>query len=176
MKWQQLIMDIYLRISQELELVLDGLTVDDLNQRPKSDCNSIGWLAWHMTRSQDRCTADLSGNEQLWIKDKWYIKFSRVQDPDDSGYHHSLEDITAFKSPDGETLLKYHHAVLEESTQYINKKLSESELDREIKSQTSGRVSLARVRILGVINDSLQHAGQAAYLRGLIKGKGWTER
>jgi len=45
MEWQQLIMDLFLRISQELARVLDGLTVYDLNQRPSSDCNSIGWLA-----------------------------------------------------------------------------------------------------------------------------------
>ena len=38
----QLIMDIFLRISRELERVLDGFVVDDLNQRPTADCNSIG--------------------------------------------------------------------------------------------------------------------------------------
>ena len=72
MKWQDFIMDIYLRISRELEFVLDGLTIDDLNQRPSHDCSSIGWLAWHLTRGQDKCTSDLLGKEQLWITDKWY--------------------------------------------------------------------------------------------------------
>jgi hypothetical protein len=29
------------------------------------------------------------------------------------------------------------------------------------------------VRLVSVLSDNLQHAGQAAYLRGLIQGKGW---
>ena len=72
MKWQQLITDIYERISQELEHALDGLTVDDLNQQPCPDCNSIGWLTWHLTRCQDRVAAELLGEAQLWIKDSYY--------------------------------------------------------------------------------------------------------
>ena len=65
MEWQQLIGDIYIRISQELERALDGLTVDDLNQQPRPDCTSIGWLAWHLTRSQDRAIEDLMEKEQI---------------------------------------------------------------------------------------------------------------
>jgi len=65
MAWQQLIMDIFTRISEELERVLDGLTVDDLNQQPRPDCNSIGWLAWHLTRSQDRNMSEIAGEEQV---------------------------------------------------------------------------------------------------------------
>jgi len=65
MEWQQLIADVFVRISQGLERVLDGLTVDDLNQRPSADCNSIGWLAWHLTRSQDRNIGEIMGEEQL---------------------------------------------------------------------------------------------------------------
>jgi len=65
MEWQQLIADVFVRISQGLERVLDGLTVDDLNQRPSADCNSIGWLAWHLTRSQDRNIGEFMGEEQL---------------------------------------------------------------------------------------------------------------
>ena len=72
MEWQQLIMDLFLRISQELELVLEGLTVGALNQRPSSDCNSIGWLAWHLTCSHDRNITELAGEEQLWIKGGWH--------------------------------------------------------------------------------------------------------
>jgi len=92
MEWRQLIIDIYERISQVLERALEGLTQDDLNQRPNPDSNSMGWLAWHLTRVQDRAIADLTGEEQLWVKEEWHSRFDRPADPQDVGIGHSLED------------------------------------------------------------------------------------
>ena len=66
MKWQQLVLGEFDRIEQELGLVLDGLSVDDLNRQPAPDCSSIGWLAWHLTRSHDRNMSELIGEEQSW--------------------------------------------------------------------------------------------------------------
>jgi len=176
MEWQQLIIDIFERISQDLEQVLDGLTVDDLNQRPRPDCNSIGWLAWHLTRSHDRNISELAEEEQLWIKDKWHAKFDRAPDPAEMGFGYSSEDALAFRSPDGKTLLEYHHAVLELARRYIGGTLSETELKRESASPTFGNIATVRRRLVGVVNDGLQHVGQAAYVRGLLKGKGWLGR
>ena len=132
MEWQQLITDIFARISQELERVLDGLTVDGLNQRPRPDCNSIGWLAWHLTRSHDRNISELAAEEQLWIKDKWHARFNRLPDPTETGVNHSSDDVAAFRSPDSATLLEYHHAVLELAQRYISGRLSETDLEREV--------------------------------------------
>ncbi len=176
MEWQQLIIDIFMRISQDLEQVLDGLTVDDLNQRPRPDCNSIGWLAWHLTRSHDRNISELMEQEQLWIRDKWHAKFNRAPDPAETGFGYSSEDVSTFRSQDGKTLLEYHHAVLELAKRYISGTLSETELKRESASPTFGNVATVRRRLVGVVNDGLQHVGQAAYVRGLLKGKGWLGR
>ncbi|UCH43630.1 MAG: DinB family protein [Dehalococcoidales bacterium] len=176
MEWQQLITDVFTRISDELGIVLDGLTVDDLNQQPRPDCNSIGWLAWHLTRSQDRNMSEIAGEEQLWIRGKWHARFDRAPDPAETGYGHTTEDAAAFNSPDGTTILEYHHAVLEETKRYISNKLSEDDLERESYSPTFDNTNLVGRRLLGVINDSLQHVGQAAYVRGLLRGKGWSSR
>lgn len=176
MEWQQLITDIYGRISQELERALDGLTVDDLNQQPRPDCNSIGWLAWHLTRSQDRAVGDIMGEEQLWVRDNWHTKFNRPPDPADTGFSHSSQDVAAFRSPDSKTLLEYHRAVLEQTRRYISSKLSETDLERKLKNPTYPNIATVRPRLVGVINDNLQHVGQVAYARGLLKGKGWLNR
>ena len=171
MEWQQLIIDTYERISQVLEKALGGLTVDDLNQQPHPDCNSMGWLSWHLTRGQDRAIADLMGEEQLWVKDKWHARFNRPPDPSDTGFGHSLEDLATFKSPDVQTLLAYHHAVLERTKRYISN-LSETDLDRELDHP---RFPTVGVRLVAVISDNFQHAGQVAYVHGLLKGKGWLD-
>jgi len=171
MEWQQLFINTYERISQVLEKALDGPTVDDLNQQPHPDCNSMGWLTWHLTRGQDRAIADLMGEEQLWVKDKWHARFNRHPEPADTGFGHNLEDLAAFKSPDVQTLLAYHHAVLERTKRYISN-LSETDLDRELNHP---RFPTVGVRLAAVISDNFQHAGQVAYLHGLLKGKGWLD-
>jgi len=175
MKWQQLIRDIYTEISLELERALDGLTVDDLNKQPNSDCNSIGWTAWHLTRCQDGDNVGLTGEEQIWIKDKWYSRFGRALDPLDTGYSHSSEDVAAFKSPDSKTLVEYHRAVLEKTLHYISNKLTEADLEREFENQVFTGTTKVRRLLVAIISDNLQHVGQIAYVRGLLKGKGWSD-
>ncbi len=131
MDWQELIIDGYGRIFQVLKKALTGLTQDDLNEQPHPDCNSMGWLAWHLTRVQDDHIAGLMGEEQLWIKDGWCAMFKRAPNPKDIGFGHSSEEVAAFKSPDAETLLEYHDAVLERSKRYITG-LSVADLNREL--------------------------------------------
>ena len=75
MEWHDLMEDAYWRIIEIMERVLDGLSEEDLNWQPRPDSNSIGWLAWHLTRVQDDHIASLMGEEQLWIKDGWHAKF-----------------------------------------------------------------------------------------------------
>lgn len=75
MDWRGLLTDGYSRISQVLERSLKGLTRDDLKWQPGLDSNSIGWLAWHLTRLQDDYISSLMREEQLWIKDGWLYVF-----------------------------------------------------------------------------------------------------
>ena len=175
-KWQQLTIDIFERILHELEAALDELTIDDLNQQPRPDCNSIGWLTWHLTRVQDWAAAELLGEEQLWIKDNYYAKFNRTPDPEDAGIGDTLEDVVAFRSPDALTLLEYHRAVLRQSKRYITSKLSETELNREFDNPKYPTITNVRTSLMRLINDNMQHLGQVNYVRGMLKGWGWLGR
>jgi hypothetical protein len=176
MQWQQLIAEIFERISQELVNALDGLTIDDLNRQPCPGCNSIGWLTWHLTRAQDTAIADLLGEEQLWTEDNWYARFDRTSNPKDTGLYHSLEDMAAFDSPDASTLLEYHCAVLEQTKRYITGKLSGTEMDREFEHPRDSTINYVHTWLMRVINDNMQHLGQINYIRGMLKGWGWLGR
>lgn len=171
MEWQQLLIDIFERVFQGLEKALSNLSQNDLNEQPNPDCNSIGWLAWHLTRAQDRAIEDVTGEEQVWMKDSWYTRFNRAPDPTDTGFGHKSDDVAAFTSPDVVTLLAYHRAVLERSKEYLVS-LSATELERKLDHPVFPTVS---ARLVAVLNDNLQHVGQIAYLRGLLKGKGWLD-
>ncbi|MFC2020476.1 DinB family protein [Chloroflexota bacterium] len=167
MECAEFITGIFMRISRVLETALDGLTEDEINRQPAPSCNSISWMVWHLTRVQDMHIARLSGNEQVWIAEKWYEKFGRVADPGDNGLRHKPEDLAIFNAPDAKTLLDYHYAALEKTKQYTNK-LSAEELDRAIDDERAPTVAL---RLTAFISDNIQHAGQVAYLRGWIKSQ-----
>jgi hypothetical protein len=169
MNWHTLIVNIFDNLSMVLGRTLDGLTQEELDQQPAHDSNSIGWLVWHILRGQDLGIAGLMSDEQLWIREGWHAKFNRPPEPMDFGLGHTPEDLAAFKSPDIKVLLDYQQVVLEQTKRYLNN-LSESELDRKLDHPVFPTVG---ARIIAIISDNLQHAGQAGYVRGLIQGKGW---
>lgn len=174
MKWHDVVTAGYESVLQTLERALDGLTEDDLNWQPSPDCNSIGWLTWHLTRAQDGLISLLMGEEQLWIRDGWHAKFGRPSDAQDSGSGHTPQDVAAFKSPDTKTLLDYHQAVLERSRRYFPT-LSEADLDRVVNVPWFQPPPTVGVFLNIILSDCLQHAGQVAYLRGLRQGMGWQK-
>ena len=167
MEWRELIMDGYGRVLQILEKALDGLTQDDLNQRPHPDCNSMGWLTWHLTRVQDDHIADLMGEEQLWLGDGWHARFNRPPEPKDIGFGHGSEDVAVFRSPDVGTLLEYHRAVLERSKRYIVT-FSTSDLDRELNEPLHQPLPTVAFRPVSFSSAGLRHACQGAYWLGSL--------
>ncbi|MFC2072494.1 DUF664 domain-containing protein [Chloroflexota bacterium] len=175
MNFHELLTDGYTRISQVLERTLKGLSVDDLKWQPSPDANSIGWLAWHLTRVQDDHISSLMEEEQLWTKDGWHNEFHRPADPKDRGFGHTPEQVAAFESPDAETLFSYHQAVSERSKCFFLT-LSETDLGKELNEPQYQPLPTVGVRLISVLADNLQHAGQAAYVRGLLQGTGWQRR
>jgi hypothetical protein len=172
LKYDQFVLDVFLRLRNELELVLEGLTVEELNHQPEPRSNSIGWLIWHSIRSQDRMNADLFAEEQLWISEKWHAKFNRQADPKDTGVGHSIVQVADFRAPDVQTYLQYYQAVFARTREYILTRLSSTDLEREVVSLTLGITTTVELRLIGTINN-FQHIGQAGYIKGMLKGKGW---
>ncbi len=174
MSWQNLMLDVFGRIQEALEHALDGLPPDLLDKLPKADCNSIGWLAWHLIRVHDAQVADLMGEEQLWTNDGWCHKFNRPADPKDSGFGHGPDDVAAFRSPEIKVILDYNRAVVTRTQEYL-KSLDHKELDRKLDEPWWTPVPTVGVRLVSILADCLEHAGQAAYVRGLLQGKGWQK-
>ncbi|MFC1995768.1 DinB family protein [Chloroflexota bacterium] len=172
MGWKDLLMDSYGAAFKAVEKALDGLTQEDLNWQPHPDCNTIGWITWHLTRSLDYIISSIMEEEQLWTKDGWYAKFNRSPDPNDHGYDNSPEQVAEFKCPDVETLLNYHQAVQKRSIHCLTT-VSSSDISREIDDPWSQLFPTVRSRLVIALDEILQHAGQVCYIRGLLQGKGW---
>ena len=172
MEWHELVLNGYESVLRALNYTLEGLDEEDLNWQPKPDSNSIGWLAWHLTRWHDVMISSFMEEEQVWIKDKWYEKFGREADENDHGLGHKPEDLANFRSPDAKTLIAYQTAVLEQSKRFLPT-LSLADLDKQMENMPFKPPPTRGMMLMGILSDSLQHAGQASYVRGLREGMGW---
>ena len=103
------------RVQAILHRVMDGLTLEQLLYQPKEGCNSIAWLAWHLTRVQDHHLSDLAEIPQAWVSEGWHVVFDMTPDPTNTGSGHTPEQVAAFRPPDGAALLGYHDAVYKRS-------------------------------------------------------------
>jgi uncharacterized damage-inducible protein DinB len=170
MESKDLLLDSFQRVQQQLHAVLDGLTPAQLAYRPHEDANSIAWLAWHLTRVHDDHMSEIAAEPQAWVSEGWAEKFGMDANPRNQGTGDTAEQVAAIPA-DAELLLAYHDAVQERTTKYLSS-LTALELDRIIDRNWDPPVTVG-VRTVSVINDSTEHVGQAAYVRGLIEKRRW---
>lgn len=170
MEWRELIVDGYERLPDLMKDVLAGLSMGDLDWQPHRDCNSLGWTAWHLTRGQDSQVADLMGDPQLWIRDGWHERFKRAADPEDTGYGHTAQQVRAFASPSARVQLDYLRAVTARTLEYLAS-LAPRDLAQELDEPWSQPRPTVAVRIVSILADCHQHAGEASYIRGLLKAR-----
>jgi uncharacterized damage-inducible protein DinB len=164
-----LLSDAFGRIREIVEEVLDGASTDELTFRPDGKSNSIAWLVWHLTRVQDDHVAEVAGKEQAWTSSGWAERFALRLDVADTGYGHDPDQV-AMVSADAEKLLGYHDAACANTLEFV-RHLTDADLDRVVDKRWDPPVTLG-VRLVSVISDDLQHAGQASYLRGLLQRRG----
>lgn len=153
------------RVREAVHGAAGGLAADDLNARPGEDANSISWLIWHLTRVQDDHIADAAGTGQIWLTKGWADRFGLPFDGTATGYGHSSEEVAAVQVDSADLLLGYYDAVHDQTLGFV-RGLDGRALDRIVDEAWSPPVTLG-VRLISVIAEGLQHAGQAAYVRGL---------
>ncbi|QKG18397.1 mycothiol transferase [Actinomadura verrucosospora] len=163
----ELLTDAFDRIQETVREAVDGLTPDQLALRPDAEANSIAWLVWHLTRVQDDHVADAAGTGQVWTSGGWADRFALPLDPSETGYGHDPKQVAAVRVGSADLLTGYHDAVHDRTVEYVGG-LTGKDLERVVDTAWDPPVTLA-VRLVSVISDDLQHAGQASYVRGLIE-------
>ncbi len=171
METRDILVDAYGRIREIVHRVTEGLDTEELAFRPDPDANSIGWLLWHLTRVQDDHISEIAGREQAWIT--CAQRFAMEPDPENTGYGHTTQDVAAV-NPTAEDLRAYHDAVYDRTLSYLET-IDADELERIIDHGWDPPVSVG-VRLVSVIGDDLQHAGQAAYVLGLYERLAGSDR
>ena len=166
MDTSSLLLELYGRIVPLARKSLEGVDSDRLIMPASPGTNTIAWLIWHLTRIQDHHIAELLGEEQLWITEDWAPQFGLSPDPSNTGYGHSAEEVQSVRPIRPEVLLDYLEAV-DRRTRSMLEKLAAGDLDRVVDHRWNPPVTMG-VRLISIADDSLQHAGQAAFLRGIL--------
>jgi hypothetical protein len=167
MRSADLLTDGFGRIKEVVHEVVEGLTPEQLAFRLDADANSIAWLVWHLTRVEDDHVSAVADTEQAWKAKGWLERFGLPFRPGDHGYGQTSEDVAAVRVSSGDLLVGYHDDVHDETIRYVSG-LKDSDLDRIVDRRWDPPVTLG-VRLVSVIADGLQHAGQAAFARGIIE-------
>jgi hypothetical protein len=154
------------RVREVVHSVVEGLTPKQLEFRVDYDANSIAWLVWHLTRIQDDHVADVAGTEQVWTSQGWMERFGLPFDPGATGFGHSSDDVAAVRVDSGDLLVGYYDAVHEQTIRFVQR-ITDADLDRVVDESWDPPVTLG-VRLVSVIEDDLQHGGQAAFVRGIV--------
>lgn len=161
----QLLTDAFDRVLGAATAACEGLTEEQLAHRVAPGANPIGWLVWHLARVQDDHVADVAGAEQVWTAQQFVSRFGLPFEPEATGFGMTGDEVGQVRVS-ADLLADYLRAVHQVTTSYVAG-LVEDDLDRVVDERWDPPVTLG-VRLVSVISDDLQHAGQATYLRGLL--------
>lgn len=163
-----LIVDAFGRIRETVSDTLYGLSPAQLAYRIDVDANPIAWLIWHLTRVQDDHVAAAFGVPQVWSAHDWAARFGLPASSLETGYGHNRVQVAAISDAIAASglLADYHEATYEQSVKLVSG-ITDADLERVVDTSWRPPVTLG-VRLVSVINDDMQHAGQAAYVRGIV--------
>lgn len=167
----EILLDAFGRVREEVPRVVAGLTVDQLAWYPAPAANSIAWLIWHLARVQDDHLAGVAsrlGGEsvgQVWTDQGWVQRFGLPFPTKAIGYGQTAQEAHKVRC-EGQLLGDYYEAVYAR-TEAIVSGLTDHEYEVVVDERWNPPVTVA-VRLVSVVNDVTAHIGQAAYVRGLL--------
>jgi hypothetical protein len=160
-----LLVDALGRVRETVRDTVTGLGHRELTYRVDPHANTICWLVWHLTRIEDDHVAGVAGSEQVWLTQGWADRFALPLEPPDHGYGHTPDQVASV-DVDADLLIGYHDAVHDRAVEYL-RTLGDDDLPRIVDERWDPPVTLA-VRLVSVVNDCMQHVGQAAFIRGVV--------
>ncbi|MYS08573.1 DUF664 domain-containing protein [Streptomyces sp. SID6041] len=161
-----LLVDSFGRIQEAVHEAVEGLTEEQLATRIDPDANSIAWLVWHLTRVQDDHLAGAFDTDQLWEADGWRDRFGLPFGRGATGYSQSSAEVGRVRA--SADLLLAHYDAVHARTVDLVRPVTNADLDRIVDTAWDPPVTLG-ARLVSVIAEDLQHAGQAAFVRGVVE-------
>ena len=112
----------------------------------------------------------LNGQPQVWEAQGFRERFNLGELGDTMGYGHTAEQARSIVVEDSALLVEYLVATGEALADYAQT-LSEADLSEIIDRSWTPAVTRG-VRLVSMIDDAVQHVGQAAYAAGILAAQG----
>lgn len=140
-----------------------GLTPEELRFRATPAANSIGFLLWHIGRTEDRWFNErLAKSPQVWVSG-WSQKLGLPAD--DTGFGYTTEQVEKLLIPDLNLLLAYMDAV-HTLSQAAVLTYDAARLDATVLNNDPGRPRTPFQIFRQVAHHENQHNGQIDFIRG----------
>ncbi|MGD0780689.1 MAG: DinB family protein [Dehalococcoidales bacterium] len=151
---------------QAIKRAIDTLTQEEIAWQPKSGCNPIGLILFHIYKVEDSfIQTNLQEKKELWETEKWYEKLDLPVT--EASAHYTVEQVDAFKVPKLKAILEYSAAVHKATLAYLDT-LKPADFDKQIKMRF-GPLPMAVVFTI-LVSHAAQHTGEMSYIRGLKRG------
>lgn len=162
----ELLLEAFGRLPDVVHAAVDGLSDDELTARVDAGANTTAWLVWHLARVEDDHLAGAFGSAEVWASGGWADRFTLPDDVTQLGYGHTSEQVGAVRAS-AEVLTGYYDAVHARTVELLGTATAD-DLDRVVDRNWDPPVTLG-VRLVSVLQDALEHAGQAAFVRGVLE-------
>jgi len=141
------------------DAVLGGLSDEQLRARPGEGLNSIGWLVWHLARTEDLAANVLvAGRRQVLEEDGWLERLGLSRQ--DIGTGMSDDEVTEFTAQADLSAIRAYRVAVGRRTREIVSSMRPEELDDIVDPGT-----IERAFADSVIDE------RAQWLRGFLGGK-----
>jgi hypothetical protein len=117
-----------------------------------------------MTRGFDRRISLIEGDEQIWISEKWYIKYNLPNSDSNLGIGHTMNDVKKIIPNNFSVLNEYYESVHNKMLEVINDTQKISFNKKIVETENTQKYELMRM-----VAGTLQHVGQINYIRSLIE-------
>jgi hypothetical protein len=144
----------------------------DLTRRVDPGANTLAWLVWHTARMQDgqitmaERALGRGDAEQVWTAQGFAERFDLDVGDREVGYGMTSDQVAGIVAP-ADLLTEYHQAV-NDQTVAVLEGLDDADYDRVVDRHWDPPVTLM-ARLVSIEQDAVQHLGQAAYVRGVLR-------
>ena len=167
MDTRDLLIDGITQLSDWLDDGLDGLSVDQVNWLPDGKTTSIGFSAWHITRTSDNIVNFVFQNRKptIWVEQGYAEKLGLHKAEQGTGM--ALETARTIQINDVGLLREYNRAVKGAVVDFLKTTPMEA-LDEIQMIKPLGEMSKLRVVRQVMMTHGFMHLGEINLIRGIL--------